>query len=62
MNELESLVGKLVKIIYDDGGEVRIRKGRITSVGDDFLKFQTRSNSYVIGKRAITSIKAMEGG
>ena len=59
-DELAGFIGKLVKIIYDDGGETRVRKGRIVRVGENFIEFQTFANRFVINRRVITSIKVIE--
>ncbi|MQY67760.1 MAG: hypothetical protein GH150_00015 [Hadesarchaea archaeon] len=60
MDTLEPLVGKLVKVVYSDGGEVKVRKGTLVGVDNQFLTLQTFNHTYAIGRACVTEIKTLE--
>lgn len=65
MPRFEDFIGLLTNITFQDGAELASKKGRVISVDDEFLTFQTRHNSYLIRQSAIISIKTFgneEGG
>jgi len=57
MPRFDDFIGSLVNITFQDGPGLASKKGRIISVDDDFLTFQTRYNSYLIRCSAIVSVK-----
>lgn len=62
MNALEPLIGKLVKVVYQDSGETKIRKGTLIAADDQFLTLKTFHHSYAIGRGGVIEIKTLEGG
>lgn len=61
-NALESLIGKLVKVVYRDSGEVKVRKGTLIAADDQFLTLKTFNHTYAVGRGNITEIKTIEEG
>lgn len=60
-NAFDSLIGRLVKVVYcDSGGEVKIKKGRLVSADLEFIQLQTYAHTYVIKRDAITELKTWE--
>ena len=59
-NALESLIGKLIKIVYSDSGETKIRKGKLAAADDQLLTLQTLEHTYCIGRNCVIEIKLLE--
>lgn len=62
MNALEPLVGKLIKVVYSDSGEAKVRKGKLLAADGQFLTIQTFDHTYAIGRACIVEIKTLEEG
>lgn len=58
--EFKHLVGHLVRIAYQDGGEVLVKVGRVVSVSNEFIEFRTRHNTYFVRHDAVVSLKIKE--
>jgi hypothetical protein len=61
MPGLEDLQGKLIKLVWRDGDETKVKKGRLVSIGD-FLELRTHQNTYRIRADVVISIKSSNGG
>ena len=55
---IESLINKLVKVLYKDGTDIRSIKGNLISYSNDFVKIQTLSNEMLINRSQIIKIQA----
>lgn len=62
-NAFDSLIGRLVKVVYtDSGGEVKVKKGQLVSADLEFIQLKTYAHAYVIKRSAITELKTLGGG
>jgi hypothetical protein len=52
---MEQLIGKRVKVVFNDGEEVRSLKGVLVSV-TDFLEIRTRVNSVFVAKKEVIKV------
>ena len=58
----ERLLGKLIKLVYRDGTEVKVRKGKLLAADQNFLTVQTDVHTYVVPVAAVAEIKTLEAG
>jgi ribosome maturation factor RimP len=61
-NAAELLIGKLVKLVYRDGSEVKVRKGKLLAADQNFITIQTDVHTYVVPVSAVVEIKTIEEG
>lgn len=62
MNDaLESLQGRLIKVVYSDSGEVKVRKGQLVGLDDHFITVRTFNHTYAIARPQIIELKTLEG-
>ena len=47
-NPFRPFLGRLVRVVFRDGGEVQAKKGKLTWAEGDFIVLQTFVRSYVI--------------
>ncbi|MEM2619596.1 MAG: hypothetical protein QXR87_05720 [Candidatus Hadarchaeales archaeon] len=62
MEGFEGLTGKLVKISWKDGQELKVKKGVVEGASDGFLRLRTRSNLYLIQIHSICTVKVIGQG
>jgi len=62
MTELNELVGRLVNITFQDADAPTSKKGRVISVGEDFIELQTFHNTFLIRRSAIIALKTFGEG
>ncbi len=60
MDALDSLVGKIVKAVYTDAGETKVRKGRLIAVDASFVVVESYTHTYAIPRGQIIEIKTLE--
>jgi len=56
----DAFVGRIVKIVYNDDGEIKVKKGRLISDDGEFLQLRTYEHTYIINRTAITELKLLE--
>jgi hypothetical protein len=61
-NALEPLIGRLVKVVYTDAEEVKVRRGRLLSADDSFIVIQTYAHSYAVSRAQVVELKTLEEG
>ena len=58
----ELLIGKLVKLVYRDHEEIKVRKGHLLAVDSNFLTIRTFEHSYAIPVSAVIEVKTFQEG
>ena len=61
MDALEPIREKLIKVVYVDSGEVKIRKGRLIAFDSSFITVRTFDRTYAIQRGQIIEVKTLEG-
>lgn len=60
METLDSLIGKLVKVLFYDGFQdpknVRSIKGELVSYDNDFIKLKTLQNEFIVSRTSVIKI------
>ena len=59
---LEQLKGKLVKIVYQNGNEVRVLRGRAKAFDSEMLLLQTLNNQFYIKRSCILKVQPVGNG
>lgn len=60
MDAVEPLLGKLVKIVYSDSGETKIRKGVLIAFDSTLLTVKCFEHTYAIARSQIVEVKTLE--
>ena len=58
----ESFVGRLVRCVFRDGGEVQAKKGKLIRAEGEFIVLRTLSHTYVIRTSEILKLSDARGG
>ena len=53
----EEYIGKLVKVVYQDGDRIEVQKGDLISVENGFIKLQTEFRVYIIAVSQIIKVE-----
>lgn len=62
-NAFDSVIGRLVKVIYkDSGGETKIKKGHLIAADAEFIQLETWEHTYMIRRTAISELRTVEAG
>jgi len=59
---LEQLKGKLVKIVYQNGNEVRVLRGQVKTFDSEMLLLQTLNNQFYIKRSCVLKIQPVGNG
>ena len=56
MSEFEEFLGKLVKVVYQDGDHVGVTRGDLVRETENFVEIRTLENLVLIRKSAILKL------
>ena len=57
---LEPLLNKLIKCVYKDGPNIKVRKGQLLGVDAELLVLRTFEHTYAIKRACIIELKTLE--
>jgi hypothetical protein len=60
LDALDSLVGKIVKAVYTDAGETKIRKGRLIAADASLIVVESYTHTYAIPRGQLMELKTLE--
>ncbi|MBA7594637.1 hypothetical protein ES703_08284 [subsurface metagenome] len=61
-NPFERFINQDVKLVFHDGPEVRVQRGRLISVSEGFATIETPNGIVAISISEIVKIRENEGG
>jgi len=57
----EELKGKCVKIVFNDGGDIRTMRGSVIDFSENFMKIRTLKNEFYFNLLQIIKFKIIDG-